>query len=106
MKTHEITTIKGDFIAVEIPDSQRYNLSRMAIKNDFYRLVCKLSEMTEEDASKVVDEYKWSKSFKAYYNYVGRQTFDTFTALNSFDTLLKSKGIDVNKGNWYLFKKI
>lgn len=39
MKTHEITTSKGDFILVEIPDSQRYDLSKMAIRNDFYRLL-------------------------------------------------------------------
>lgn len=84
-------TIKGEFIAVEIPDNQRYDLSRMAVKNDFYKLVCKLSEATEEDASEVVIAIV-SKSIN--------------THLLELHSLLKSKGIDINKGNWYLFKKI
>jgi len=89
MKT--ITTIKGDFIAVEISDSQRYDLSRMAVGNDFYRLVCKLSEATEEDASEVVIA-PVSKSIN--------------THLLELYSVLRSKGVDINKGDWYLFKKL
>lgn len=91
MKEVKFETIKGEFIAVEIPDSQRYDLSRMADKNDFYRLVCKLSEATEEDASEVV---------------IARVSKSINTHLLELHFILKSKGVDSSSGNWYLFKKI
>lgn len=112
MKEVYFKTSKGDFIAVEIPDSQRYNLSRMAVRNDFYRLVCKLSEATEDYSEGIVDEperlFNPTNPYCAddilYPNYLGEERF--WFATQSLNSLLKSKGIDVNNGNLYLFKKI
>lgn len=105
MKKHEITTSKGEFVVVD------YNIlpkiDKMLIDGDS-RFI-KLSEATEEDAKGVVDEheYPWLEGEYCYpdYEVYGKTGFKAFdTAIDSLRSLLTSKGIDINSGNWYLFK--
>lgn len=111
MISHEITTSKGEFLVVELLESPP------TIYHTLYGaklgLICKLSESTEEDAIKVVCEHK--VSITIYYHNYGKYNALDFRDIidNSFDTaieslhsLLTSKGIDINNGNLYLFKKI
>lgn len=103
----EFKTSKGEFIAVEIPNE--CHISQISVGGGDidtaigypdgkynplginYCLICKISEATEEDAREVVIAH-----VSKYVN----------THLLELHSILKSKGIDINKGNWYLFKKI
>lgn len=52
-----------------------------------------LNQITEEQASEVVEHRVWTDGFKVYHNYNGKQTFGTFTATDSLQSLLQSKGV-------------
>lgn len=94
METHEIKTEKGEFVVVDRKD----DLPILTFISNMYDLglrkyICKLSEATEEDAKGVVDMYN-----------IGN--FNILSYKPSLEYLLTSKGIDINNGNWYLFKKV
>lgn len=115
MKT--ITTSKGEFVVVELPhghivykfDGKYYDLEsgKEICESKHFNLICKLSEATDDDASNII-ETLWN----GYKNYeldgnVGNYSRLVFkSAIDSLHSLLKSKGIDVNNGNWYLFEKL
>ena len=105
MKTHEITTSKGDFVVVDVSTIGAIPYVKLLFNN---KLICEISEATEEDAKLIVDEdneygvtmYRnYATTSMAYYD-------EQLTAIDSLHSLLKSKGIDINNGNWYLFKKV
>lgn len=128
MKTHEITTSKGEFLTLLLEegvvnlriaelgnvvfdnpgkDEYGYDLSEVPLG---CRPICKLSEATEEDAKLVVDKYLFNTNSEdgdceVYEDYTTGDICFT-SALDSLYSLLKSKGIDINSSNWYLFKKI
>lgn len=87
MKQIEFRTIKGDFLAMDIQNeySDLYDITHE------YGFISSVENISEEDASQVV---------------VARVSKSINTHLLELHSLLKSKGIDINKGNWYLFKKI
>lgn len=87
----EFKTEKGEFVVVELLESPPTIYHTLYGKK--LELICKLSEATEENAKLIVDELRSEE-----YKYT-----DMVEQLHS---LLTSKGIDINNGNWYLFKKI
>lgn len=109
MKTHEITTSKCEFVVVERKDDLPIltfisNMHDLGLR----KYICKLSQSTEEDAKLIVDEDN-DYGVTLYQNYAttSMRYFDEqITAIESLHSLLKSKGIEINNGNWYLFKKI
>lgn len=107
MKTHETTTSKGEFVVDEIGTRELamckfFNNPKMFRHGIHLQPMFLLSEATEEDASKVVDiSFNTPRMYKDYIN-----NMPGFTAVDSLHSLLKSKGIDINNGNWYLFKKV
>lgn len=83
MKTLEFETNKGKFVLVDNPILPM----SLSVTSKYI----KLSEITEEQASEVIG-YEISKVAK--YNKL------------QLHSLIESNGIDINIGNWYLFKKI
>ena len=128
MKTHEIKTEKGEFVAVDLPIEEIFTqdkiINAFIESNNYiqnllgntveYKLICKLSEATEEDAKGVVDEHNhYFNDGTIDYSFRDYRVVSEFDepsrlpyALKSLHSLLRSKGIDINNGNWYLFKKI
>lgn len=103
MKTHEIITSKGEFVVVDSTTLDK--VSGQALVDEYGDYII-LSEATEEDVIKVVDEHKcFVTDTLAYQDYKSESDLYRSAKL-SLHSLLKSKGIDVNNGNWYLFKKI
>ncbi len=109
MKT--ITTSKGEFVVVDY----NYNTHRQDLYSldiDILERVGYINNITEEYAKGVVDEplnifnptNPYCVDDIVYKNYTGDAYY--WSALESLYSLLKSKGIEVNNGNWYLFKKI
>lgn len=113
----EFKTSKGEFVVKDMPvefnPQEGYTFE---IKNRnkeviySHTLICKLSQATEDDAKLIVDEYLYNTNSdegdcEVYEDYKTGDICFT-SALNSLQSLLKSKGIDINNGNWYLFKKI
>lgn len=105
----EIKTSKGEFVVVDATTLDK--VSGQALVDEYGDYII-LSEATEEDASKVVDTKDVNLSsldcdyadilYRDYTcNKIGFKS-----AIDSLNSLLKSKGIDVNNGNWYLFKKV
>lgn len=86
----EITTSKGKFVVVDVSTIGAIPYVKLLVNN---KLICEISEATEEDAKIVVDMYN-----------IGN--FNILSYKPSLEYLLTSKGIDINNGNWYLFKKI
>lgn len=90
MKTHEITTSKGEFLLVD--DDGKFPRD---FPHDFYHKIGYVNNLSEEDAKGVLGSFNTSR----YGNYLP-------TWKLRLEALLKSKGIDINNGNWYLFEKI
>lgn len=91
MKKIEFETSKGKFLIKE------YDTFNDLVKDaNFYKQkICKLSEITEEQASEIVDEDK-DYGVRIFQNYqtTSMQYFDEqITAIGSLHSLLKSKGI-------------
>lgn len=115
----EIKTEKGEFVVKEYSQDRGKSIAQ-ALLDKFcgrmygYEFICKLSEATEEDAREVVEERQlelWQKTqgFYKYYDYMSRNDRGIScleSAIESLHSLLTSKGIDINNGNLYLFKKI
>lgn len=109
MKTHEITTSKGEFVVMDY----NYNTHRQDLYSldiDIIERVGYINNITEEQASDIVDEYLYNTNSEegdceVYEDYTTGDICFT-SPLESLHSLLKSKGIDLNNGNWYLFKKI
>lgn len=119
MKTHEFKTEKGEFVVDELDatDIGMYKFfdNPKTFRNGIHlQPLFLLSECTEEKAKGVVDETVWNfenGSETHYRNYETESELDFThiflpTALESLHSLLTSKGIDINNGNWYLFKKV
>lgn len=71
------------------------------------KLICKLSEATEEQAKCVVVNHYWDNGeYYKDYNRICSIHRYCYTAIESLHSLLTSKGIDIHDGNWYLFNKI
>lgn len=102
MKT--ITTSKGEFVVVDVSSIGAIPYIKLLAKN---KLICKLSEATYDDAKLIVDEPEYIPCYNCLsgcpvcsgYGY-------SISWINELHSLLKSKGIDINNGNWYLFKKV
>lgn len=91
MKKLEFETSKGKFLLVD------------AIKKPNIHTGIKLSEITEEEASEIVD-YSILKNMYASYNYgVCTNSYVYKSAIESLHSLLKSKGI-TDLSNKYIFK--
>ena len=82
MKLTEFKTEKGEFVVMELTTREERGIEC----NPMLKLICKLSEATEGDL---------------YVN-----GFRGENLVDSLHSLLTSKGIDINNGNWYLFKKV
>lgn len=125
MKTHEIKTEKGEFVVVDVP--HECHVSDISIGNGLNdvaigypdgtfkpigimpcRLICKLSEATEEDAKGMVDEFEFGTKPNPHLRFCHyiEDRCNLASPLDSLHSLLTSKGIDINNGNWYLFKKV
>lgn len=117
----EIITSKGAFVVDEVDSSEAATYmffeSPKIFKNGIYlKPMFLISDVTEKDAIKVVDgitfEDKEFGSYTKYRNYTAKtisphgKLFGPISATDSLHSLLKSKGIDINNGNWYLFKKV
>lgn len=103
MKT--ITTSKGEFVVMDgVGEDFAMDLTYMILNDEWF---VKLSEATEEDAKFIVDEPEYIPCYNCLngcpvcggYGY-------SISWTNELYSLLKSKGVDVDNGNWYLFKKI
>ena len=102
MKTHELKTEKGEFFVVDVSTNGVIPYIKLLVNN---KLICKLSEITEKDAKGVVGESKCFVTSKVgYIDYMSDDIYKS--PLISLHSLLTSKGIDINNGNWYLFEKI
>lgn len=98
MKQEKITTSKGEFLVVDSKDApSSFNSYLRDIEEKLgVQLITgyKLSEITEEGASKIVDEL-WN----GYKNYNSNDNVGNYnrlvknTAIESLHSLLKSKGI-------------
>ena len=104
-----ITTSKGEFVVDEVDSSDIaiymfFENPRTYRKGILLEPIFLISDVTEEDAKLVVDNYSDSK----YKNYSEKQQDYPYfeNPKYSLYSLLESKGIDINNGNWYLFKKI
>lgn len=102
MKTHEITTSKGEFVVASLTTREERGVDC----NPMLNLICKLSEATEEDAKLVVDNPLYSHCSDCDECLITECKKHTNPYLDRLHSLLTSKGIDINNGNWYLFKKV
>lgn len=95
MKKLEFETSKGRFVIVDgVGEDFAMDLTHMIICDEWF---VKLSEITEEQASEIVD-YSILKNMYASYNYgFCTNSYVYKTAIESLHSLLKSKGI-------YLYK--
>ena len=96
----QFKTEKGEFVLVDVSTIGAIPYVKLLVNN---KLICEISEATEEDARNLLKFIgaPWY-GYKDYTN-----THNWFhTALDSLHSLLTSKGIDINNGNWYLFKKV
>lgn len=99
LKTKTITTSKGEFVVVDMEHNSWFQNTPIPEGYTTEEFI-KLSKATGEDAANIVD----NGIFKGFYTFDGwGESEDPRLTLNC---LLKSKGIDINNGNWYLFKKI
>lgn len=115
MKQIELITKKGEFAVVDYLDNVKqpiaYNYLKVNGNWGNYKLICKLSEVTEFDAKCIVNSL-YSDTFLlntgGLHNIYGFELacFRYDTALECLEALLTSKGIDINNGNRYLFKKV
>lgn len=103
----EFKTEKGKFVVVDMSHNAYFQNTPLPDGYTTEKFI-KLTEATEENAKGVVDEdndygvtlyQNYATTSMAYYD-------EQLTALDSLHSLLTSKGIDINNGNWYLFKKI
>lgn len=111
IKKIELTTSKGDFVVVDY----NYNTHRQDLYSldiDILQRVGYINNITEVDAKLIVDEPErffnptnpYCVDDIVFTNYSGGGKL--WSALSSLHSLLTSKGIDINNGNWYLFKKL
>lgn len=113
MKTHEIKTEKGEFVVKEYSQDRGKTIAQALLdkfcgRMDGYEFICKLSEATEEDAKGMVDEFEFGTKpnpHLRFFHYI-EDRCNLASPLDSLHSLLNSKGIDINNGNWYLFKKV
>lgn len=96
-----ITTSKGEFCISEIVPSKGGNIIIQGIE---YKVIGKLSGITEEQASEIVDNSMMNSFF--YKNYInegfkGRTWLHS--SIQSLHSLLESKGFEI-KENTYIFK--
>lgn len=101
MKQIKITTSKGEFLVVDGNDYRypHYMFTKFGLR---YAVI---SEITEEQASEIVDEDN-DYGVRIFQNYqtTSMQYFDEqITAIESLHSLLKSKGI-TELNNKYIFK--
>ena len=85
-----LKTSKGEFVVVDMEHNSWFQNTPLP-KGYTTEGFIKLSEATEDDAKLIVITHE-SESIN--------------THLMKLHFILKSKGIDINNGNWYLFKKI
>lgn len=113
MKKIEFKTSKGEFAAIDmdtLADDERKqsfvngmnNFNGFCINDELYEELFPISELTEQQASEVVD----SSIYNEYYPHHTKRCL-TKSALDSFHSLLDSLGIS----NWYkpttyLFRKV
>lgn len=92
----EIETSKGKFIVTDMKGEVRINNVQWFFK---------LSEITEEEASSIVDLYEFQHNpTKTLYNLhkIGIRKWAT-SAIQSLHSLLESQGIEITQ-NTYIFK--
>ena len=90
-KQEKITTSKGEFLLVDAIEKPNINTG------------IKLSEITEEQASEIVDKVMNNQHFQNY-NFKSYNDRWVKTAIESLHSLLKSKGIHLFEnpyGKWY-----
>lgn len=107
----EFKTSKGSFVADEVDSSENamymFFENPKIFKNGIYlKPMFLISDVTEEDAKLVVDSFELYGGVNVGYKNYTEDEPVLDTTLESLHSLLKSKGIDINTGNWYLFKKI
>ena len=104
-----IETRKGRFVV-----KYYETWSELIIDANFYKLklgvsIFKISEITEEEASEIVDlfqlQYHKYKRIYQLYNLenINQKLNHTFSAIESLHSLLKSQGIEITN-NTYIFK--
>jgi hypothetical protein len=88
-----VTTSKGSYIFVPIPDGVDYtNVYGKKDSTGYYTFLCTTDTITEEIASKICERDKWG-FIKDYTD-----NFETCRSYyDSFITLLKSHNLDNNK---------
>ena len=128
MKMIEIETSNGSFVVVDIDNlyvdtKEQYflnyvnNFKGLCINDMLYEEFASIKDITEEQASEVVDEPMlmededgsiFGKKFVKYDDTLipNYKCFANITATESLHSLLKSKGVDKTWTNPYLFKKI
>lgn len=100
-KQIEFKTSKGEFVIANCNDEFLKNYDKFI--KDKVKVGC-VSELTEQQASEVVDSDIFTgNEFRYYLN----EDYIAKTALNSFNSLLESLGIsNWNKSTTYLFKRV
>ena len=101
MKTKQITTSKGDFLLVELPEgvSARYGdtIERTNLLPDLpdglWLHISRIDGVTEKQASEVVYSCHIDDFQRVYCDYLQGTFMGLSTALQSFNSLLKANGV-------------
>ena len=112
MKIHEFKTEKGEFVVVDLNTREERGIEC----NPMLKPICKLSQATDDDAKLIVDSQMSGTVLGKLVTDLDNHRIEIYThdgrdikfisSVKCLHSLLKSKGIDINNGNWYLFKKI